>query len=78
MTPALVVLVVRSGHLDTIGDDGQLVLLADQDRTAWDRAGIAEGVGLVRKALVRRPPGRFAFDGGYRCGARRGTVLAGH
>jgi RNA polymerase sigma-70 factor, ECF subfamily len=44
-----------------IGDDGQLVLLADQDRKEWDRAAITEGVNLVREALRRRPPGRFAL-----------------
>jgi RNA polymerase sigma-70 factor (ECF subfamily) len=41
--------------------DGQLVLLSDQDRTQWDRAAITEGVALVREALRRRPPGRFAL-----------------
>jgi RNA polymerase sigma factor (sigma-70 family) len=42
--------------------DGQLLLLADQDRAQWDRAEIAEGVALVREALRRRPPGRFALQ----------------
>lgn len=44
-----------------VGADGQLVLLADQDRTAWDAAAITEGVDLVRRAQHRRPPGRFAL-----------------
>jgi RNA polymerase sigma-70 factor (ECF subfamily) len=44
-----------------VNDAGELVLLADQDRTNWDRAAITEGVGLVRAALARRPPGRFAL-----------------
>jgi RNA polymerase sigma-70 factor (ECF subfamily) len=44
-----------------VGTDGRLVLLPDQDRRAWDRAAIAEGVGLVREALARRPPGRFSL-----------------
>jgi RNA polymerase sigma factor (sigma-70 family) len=44
-----------------IDDEGQLVLLADQDRGEWDRTAISEGVGLVREALQRRPPGRFAL-----------------
>ncbi|GHF38474.1 RNA polymerase subunit sigma-24 [Kitasatospora xanthocidica] len=43
------------------GEDGRMVLLAEQDRTRWDRAAIAEGITLVREALVRRPPGRFAL-----------------
>ena len=43
--------------------DGELVLLEDQDRSAWDRALIDEGRGLVVGALrgVRRP-GRFALQ----------------
>src|SRR5664279_1813755 len=44
-----------------VGGDGQLVLLAEQDRTRWDRNAIGEGVALVREALQRRPPGRFAL-----------------
>lgn len=41
--------------------DGRLQLLADQDRSQWDHAAIREGVALVRQALGRRPPGRFAL-----------------
>ena len=40
---------------------GHLVLLADQDRSDWDHSVIGEGVTLVRDALKRRPPGRFAL-----------------
>jgi RNA polymerase sigma factor, sigma-70 family len=43
-------------------DSGALLLLADQDRSKWDGAEIAEGVALVREALRRRPPGRFALQ----------------
>jgi RNA polymerase sigma factor (sigma-70 family) len=39
----------------------ELVLLEDQDRSAWDRAAIGEGVALLREALSARPPGRFAL-----------------
>jgi RNA polymerase sigma-70 factor (ECF subfamily) len=42
-------------------DDGRLLLLAEQDRARWDHAAITEGVALVREALRRRPPGRFAL-----------------
>jgi RNA polymerase sigma factor (sigma-70 family) len=41
---------------------GNLLLLADQDRSRWDRAEIAQGVELVKEALRRRPPGRFALQ----------------
>src|SRR5206468_11999748 len=45
-----------------VGTDGRLLLLEEQDRSRWDRAEIAEGVALVREALRRRPPGRFALQ----------------
>ena len=44
-----------------VAQDGRLLLLAEQDRTQWDREAISEGVALVREALRRRPPGRFAL-----------------
>jgi RNA polymerase sigma-70 factor (ECF subfamily) len=45
------------------GPDGELVLLADQDRSRWDRAAIARGAALVERALrMRRPPGRYAVE----------------
>ncbi|MFJ1705987.1 RNA polymerase sigma factor [Kitasatospora sp. NPDC088346] len=44
-----------------VADDGRLLLLAEQDRTRWDRPAVEEGVALVREALRRRPPGRFAL-----------------
>lgn len=37
----------------------RLVLLADQDRTRWDRELIAEGHAIVRRLLVRNEPGPF-------------------
>ena len=37
-------------------------LLADQDRSAWDRAAIAEADGLVRSALAEGPAGRFTLQ----------------
>ncbi|MGB8962037.1 MAG: sigma-70 family RNA polymerase sigma factor [Pseudonocardiaceae bacterium] len=40
---------------------GRLLLLAEQNRARWDHAAITEGTALVREALRRRPPGRFAL-----------------
>ncbi|MDX6412547.1 MAG: hypothetical protein QOE91_2063, partial [Gaiellaceae bacterium] len=34
--------------------DGRMVLLEDQDRSAWDRDEIAEGLALVRRATAVR------------------------
>jgi len=39
--------------------DGDLVLLADQDRSRWDRALTAEGQDLVRRCLRRNQPGPY-------------------
>ena len=44
-----------------VGADGRLLLLDEQDRAQWDRRAISEGIALVREALRRRPPGRFAL-----------------
>jgi RNA polymerase sigma factor (sigma-70 family) len=41
---------------------GRLLLLEEQDRTRWDRREIEQGATLVREALRRRPPGRFALQ----------------
>jgi RNA polymerase sigma-70 factor, ECF subfamily len=42
--------------------DGTLVLLADQDRTRWDPALIAEGQRLVRQCLRRNQPGPYQIQ----------------
>jgi len=42
--------------------DGSLALLADQDRSRWDRSQIVEGITLVREALRVRPPSRYALQ----------------
>jgi RNA polymerase sigma-70 factor (ECF subfamily) len=42
--------------------DGELVLLADQDRRRWDRDRIAEGQALVRRCLRRNQPGPYQLQ----------------
>jgi RNA polymerase sigma-70 factor, ECF subfamily len=42
--------------------DGVLVLLADQDRSHWDRTLIAEGQALVRRCLRRDQPGPYQIQ----------------
>jgi RNA polymerase sigma-70 factor, ECF subfamily len=42
--------------------DGQLVLLADQDRGRWDRDRIAEGQAIVRRCLRRNQPGPYQLQ----------------
>ncbi|HEY3956076.1 MAG TPA: RNA polymerase sigma factor [Streptosporangiaceae bacterium] len=45
-----------------VSPDGDLVLLADQDRTLWDRDMIAEGQQLVRACLRRNRPGPYQLQ----------------
>lgn len=42
-----------------VGGTGDLVLLADQHRTRWDQAKIAEGERLLERALPARRPGPY-------------------
>ena len=42
--------------------DGELVLLADQDRSRWDQARIAEGVALAERSLAEREVGSYAIQ----------------
>ena len=58
----LALLLLTDARRDTrLDGDGRPLLLAEQDRARWDRAAIGEGIALVREALRRRPPGRFAL-----------------
>jgi RNA polymerase sigma-70 factor (ECF subfamily) len=55
-------LLVESRRPARVGPDGDLVLLADQDRTRWDRALIGEGQELVRRCLRRNQPGPYQLQ----------------
>jgi RNA polymerase sigma factor (sigma-70 family) len=56
------ILLTDARRATRVGTDGQLLLLADQDRSQWDTRAIDEGVALVRRALRGRPPGRYALQ----------------
>ena len=56
------VLLTDARRATRVGTDGSLLLLDEQDRSLWDRREIDAGVALVREALRRRPPGRFALQ----------------
>ncbi|QTE28515.1 RNA polymerase sigma factor [Pengzhenrongella sicca] len=45
-----------------VSASGELVLLADQDRSRWHRDEITEGVSLLLGLLEQRPPGRYAVQ----------------
>jgi RNA polymerase sigma-70 factor (ECF subfamily) len=42
--------------------DGSIVLLADQDRSLWERGKVEEGQVLVRRLLARGEPGPFQIQ----------------
>jgi RNA polymerase sigma-70 factor, ECF subfamily len=45
-----------------VGPDGDLVLLADQDRSRWNAEQIAEGHEFVRACLRRNQPGPYQIQ----------------
>jgi RNA polymerase sigma factor (sigma-70 family) len=44
------------------GPDGALIPMAEQDRSRWDRAAIAEGAALVTEAMSRSPLGPYQLQ----------------
>jgi RNA polymerase sigma-70 factor (ECF subfamily) len=52
-------LLVSSRRAARATPDGDLVVLADQDRSRWDRDRIAEGQAIVRQCLRRDRPGPY-------------------
>src|SRR5262249_55057953 len=55
---ALILLTDARRHART-GRGGRLVVLAGQDRDAWDHGEISEGLALARQALAHRPYTRY-------------------
>jgi RNA polymerase sigma-70 factor (ECF subfamily) len=49
----------RAARVDA---SGEIVLLADQDRSLWDRAQIEEGRALILSALRRDAPGPYSLE----------------
>jgi RNA polymerase sigma-70 factor (ECF subfamily) len=45
-----------------VGDDGELVLLDDQDRALWDRGRIDEGARVLERAVSLRRPGPYQLQ----------------
>ncbi len=58
---ALMLLIEARRPARTTGE-GEIVLLAEQDRGLWDRALIAEGQTLVRRCLRRGQPGTYQLQ----------------
>jgi RNA polymerase sigma-70 factor, ECF subfamily len=55
-------LLVESRRATRTSPDGDLVLLADQDRGLWDRGLIAEGQAIVRQCLRRNQLGPYQIQ----------------
>jgi RNA polymerase sigma-70 factor (ECF subfamily) len=55
-------LLIESRRPARTNPSGELVLLADQDRTLWDRALITEGQDIVRRCLRRNQPGPYQIQ----------------
>jgi RNA polymerase sigma-70 factor (ECF subfamily) len=55
-------LLTESRRASRTRPDGSLVLLADQDRTRWNRALIEEGQAIVRRCLRRNQPGTYQLQ----------------
>jgi RNA polymerase sigma-70 factor (ECF subfamily) len=55
-------LLVESRRASRTTPDGDLVLLADQDRSLWERGLIAEGHAIVRDCLRRNQPGPYQIQ----------------
>ena len=52
-------LLIQARQASRTSPEGDLVLLADQDRTVWDRHLIEEGHALVRRCLQRNRPDQY-------------------
>ena len=55
-------LLIESRRAARTTPDGTLVLLAEQDRSRWDRVLIDEGQGLVRRCLQANRPGPYQIQ----------------
>ena len=55
-------LLVHARHRARTGSGGELIPMADQDRTLWDRQAIDEGVGVITAALPRGPVGPYQLQ----------------
>lgn len=49
-------------HATRVGADGALVPLEEQDRAAWDKAAIAEGLELLDRAIAMRRRGPYQIQ----------------
>ena len=55
-------LLTDARRLARTGQDGELIPLAEQNRTLWDRAAIAEGISLVSETLSKGSIGAYQLQ----------------
>ncbi|MER7008909.1 DUF6596 domain-containing protein [Dactylosporangium sp. NPDC000555] len=55
-------LLTDARRLARTGPDGALIALAEQDRTRWNRAAIAEGVDIITETLAGSPIGPYQIQ----------------
>ncbi len=70
----LALLLLQDARRDArVGPDGELVLLADQDRALWDPDAIDEGLRVLRRAESFRRPGPYQLQAAIAAGHAEGA-----
>lgn len=59
-----------------LSPEGELILLADQDRSLWDRAAIDEGLRMLARAEAQRRPGVYQLQAAIAAGHAQGSDAA--
>lgn len=55
-------LLQHSRSASRLDDNGEIILLDDQDRSRWNRTAINEGLALIDKAMLHQTPGTYQIQ----------------
>ena len=70
----LALLLLQDSRRDArVSEDGELVLLADQDRSLWDARAIDEGLRMLTRAEALRRPGPYQLQAAIAAGHAQGS-----
>ena len=72
----LALMLLHHARRDAHRGDGGFISLAEQDRSRWDRAEIAWGTDLARRALAAGRPGPFQLRAAIAASHARATTVA--
>lgn len=73
----LALLLLHDARRDArVGADGEIVLLADQDRMLWDGRAIEEGLRVLERAEAMRRPGPYQLQAAVAAGHAEGVEPA--